>query len=196
MTKKEVRDTIRSMRREVESEDASYAKDLLAELFFEIPDDRLEDLKGACVGLYMPFDGELDVTGLAGELLSRGASLAFPSVEGDRIVFRSADIGSKDQFCRGAYIILEPRSDLMPAEPDIIIVPGVAYNDEGIRLGMGGGFYDKYYKDHPDALYIGVCYAFQVVSDLPFDEDDMACDILIPVDTGYDDDDTEGEDEI
>ena len=194
MTKDEVRSRIRSMRRDLLPEDISYAKELLAGLFFDIPDDRLKDLKGVLVGSYMPFDREVDVTGLTGELKARGARLSFPRVEGDRIVFREADIDNAEHFTEGSYRIKEPKGDLPLAEPDIIIVPGVAYNDEGVRLGMGGGFYDRYYKEHPDALYIGVCYAFQIVSDMPFDENDMVCDILIPLDTGYDDE-SEGEDE-
>ena len=46
---------------------------------------------------------------------------------------------------------------------------------------MGGGFYDRYSKEHTSALYIGVCYAFQMTSDLPFDDMDMTVDILLPV---------------
>ncbi|MBP5654319.1 MAG: 5-formyltetrahydrofolate cyclo-ligase [Clostridiales bacterium] len=196
MTKKELRDKIRQMRREVEAEDASYASELLADLIFEIPDDNLSDLEGKTVGLYKAFDGEIDVSLLAEKVSSRGARTAFPAVAKDKIVFRQAGIDADEMFEEGAYGIKQPKEGLAEVVPDIIIVPGVAYNEEGIRLGMGGGYYDRYYRENPDAVYVGVCYDFQVTSDLPFDDGDMACDILIPIDTRYDEDEDEGEDEL
>lgn len=190
--KKLIRDKIRAMRKEVDPEDASYAADLLADLFFEIPDDRLSKvLSGGTVGLYMPFDGEIDVLPLARKLASRGAVTAFPVTVGDELIFRAADPDRTELFADGKYGISEPLPDLPEVTPDVIIVPAVAYNEEGIRLGMGLGYYDRYYKAHQEAVYVGVCYDMQVTSDLPFDEDDMAADILLPIDVKYDEDDDE-----
>lgn len=194
MDKKEIRNRVRQMRQQVDKEDALYASGLLAELFFEIPDDRLSDLAGRTVGLYMTFDGEIEVKPLAVRLRERGANTAYPEVRSGKIVFREADADNDDMFVKGSFGIKEPLSDLAEVTPDIIIVPGVAYNDEGVRLGMGGGYYDAYYRENPNALYVGVCYDFQVISDLPFDENDMACDILIPIDTEYDEEDDEATD--
>ena len=192
--KKTVREKIRAMRREIEAEDALYASKALSELFFEIPDERLSKaLSGGTVALYMPFDGEIDVLPLAKRLMASGVKTAYPQVKDGRLIFREADASDDTLFEKGAYGIPEPKEDLPGTEPDLIIVPAVAYNDEGIRLGMGAGYYDRYYKDHPQALYVGVCYDIQVTSDLPFDEDDMAVDILIPVDVSYDYDPDDGE---
>ncbi len=187
--KKTIRARIRAMRRDIDQEDASYASEILSDLFFEIPDERLKALlKGGTAGLYMPFDGEIDVLPLAQRLRSAGVKTAFPRVSGDGIIFLEADDTDLSLFEKGSYGIREPLESLPVTEPDLIIVPGVAYNDEGVRLGMGAGYYDRYYSEHLEAVYVGVCYDIQVISDLPFDEDDMACDILIPVDVGYDED--------
>ena len=190
--KKIIRDKIRAMRRDVDPEDAAYAAELLADLFFEIPDDRLTNaLSGGTVGLYMPFDGEIDVIPLARKLISRGVPTAFPVTAGDDILFRIADPDKKELFTEGRYGISEPKADLKEITPDVVIVPAVAFNEEGVRLGMGAGYYDRYYKAHQEAVYVGVCYDMQVTSDLPFDEDDMAADILLPIDVKYDEDDEE-----
>lgn len=187
--KKTIRARIRAMRRDIDQEDASYASEILSDLFFEIPDERLKDLlKGGTAGLYMPFDGEIDVLPLAQRLRSAGVKTAFPRVSGDGIIFLEADDTDLSLFEKGSCGIREPLEGLPETSPDLIIVPGVAYNDEGVRLGMGAGYYDRYYREHLEAVYVGVCYDIQVISDLPFDEDDMACDILIPVDVGYDED--------
>ncbi|MBO4580429.1 MAG: 5-formyltetrahydrofolate cyclo-ligase [Clostridiales bacterium] len=190
--KKIIRDKIRAMRRDVDPEDAAYAADLLSELFFEIPDERLRRvLSGGTVALYMPFDGEIDVIPLARKLLSQGVTTVFPVIVGDRMIFRAADPGKKELFAEGRYGIAEPIPDLPELTPDLVIVPAVAFNEEGVRLGMGAGYYDRYYKAHQEAVYVGVCYDMQVTSDLPFDEDDMAADILLPIDVKYDEDDEE-----
>ena len=190
--KKIIRDKIRAMRRDVDPEDAAYAADLLSELFFEIPDERLRRvLSGGTVALYMPFDGEIDVIPLARKLLSQGVTTVFPVIVGDRMIFRAADPGKKELFAESRYGIAEPIPDLPELTPDLVIVPAVAFNEEGVRLGMGAGYYDRYYKAHQEAVYVGVCYDMQVTSDLPFDEDDMAADILLPIDVKYDEDDEE-----
>ena len=190
--KKIIRDKIRAMRRDVDPEDAAYAAELLSELFFEIPDERLRRvLSGGTVALYMPFDGEIDVIPLARKLLSQGVTTVFPVIVGDRMIFRAADPGKKELFAESRYGIAEPIPDLPELTPDLVILPAVAFNEEGVRLGMGAGYYDRYYKEHQEALYVGVCYDIQVTSDLPFDEDDMAADILLPIDVKYYEDDDE-----
>ena len=190
--KKIIRDKIRAMRRDVDPEDAAYAAELLSELFFEIPDERLRRvLSGGTVALYMPFDGEIDVIPLARKLLSQGVTTVFPVIVGDRMIYRAADPDRKELFAEGRYGIAEPIPDLPELTPDLVILPAVAFNEEGVRLGMGAGYYDRYYKEHQEALYVGVCYDIQVTSDLPFDEDDMAADILLPIDVKYDEDDDE-----
>ena len=75
------------------------------------------------------------------------------------------------------------------SERDIVIVPAIAYNDEGIRLGQGGGYYDRLWKDlggdSPDRknVIVGICYDFQMISSIPVDENDMVCDVIFAVPT-------------
>ena len=62
--------------------------------------------------------------------------------------------------------------------PDLLLVPGVAFTDTGNRLGYGGGFYDRFLKEHP-CKTIGIGYDFQLLKELPTEEHDICLDEVI-----------------
>lgn len=67
-----------------------------------------------------------------------------------------------------------------PAMVDVAIVPGVAFTADGRRLGQGGGWYDRFLSGlRPDATAIGVCFAVQVVGDLPVEPHDVRVDVVV-----------------
>lgn len=63
------------------------------------------------------------------------------------------------------------------SEVDVILVPGLAFTDQGQRLGRGAGFYDQVLEDF-DGLSIGVCYKEQLLEELPLEEHDMSVDTI------------------
>ena len=138
---------------------------------------------------YMPCRGEISTKTFCSKVLSAGGVLLMPRVEGKDMIFHKVS-SLEEGFETGSYGIMEPIAELPVFDiknADIVIVPGIAYNDEGIRLGQGGGYYDRLYEylggDSPDrkVLMIGVCYDFQLVSSIPVDDRDMAVDVLIDV---------------
>ena len=138
---------------------------------------------------YMPCRGEISTKAFCSKVLSAGGVLLMPRVEGKDMIFHKVS-SLEEGFETGSYGIMEPIAELPVFDiknADIVIVPGIAYNDEGIRLGQGGGYYDRLYEylggDSPDrkVLMIGVCYDFQLVSSIPVDDRDMAVDVLIDV---------------
>jgi 5-formyltetrahydrofolate cyclo-ligase len=142
---------------------------------------RLERAK--TVALYRAADGELPVDDLARALIKKGIRVCFPKIEDGSMNFYYCPSLEDKYFETGAYKISEPAAGLEKAEPgdiDIAVIPAIAYNEEGTRLGQGGGYYDKYFAQ-TDALLVGVCYDFQICSELPFDEHDLTVDILLPV---------------
>jgi len=182
--KQRIRNLIKERRTSLSKEEISEAGRCLAELFFEIPD---EDLKKALkhaktIGLYRAVGGEVPCDMLAGELEKRGFKTAFPRVEESGIVFRTASVSDETSFAPGAFNIPEPLATCGEAAPEVVIVPALAYNDEGARLGMGGGYYDKYSAAHK-AFYIGVVYDFQICSQIPVEEHDMYVDLILPLET-------------
>ena len=85
-----------------------------------------------------------------------------PSVINDR---------AKD-LVTGHYGLYQPSKDsytpISPAEIDLVVVPGVAFTEHGVRLGRGGGYYDTFLKGLPrETATVGIAFALQLVAELP-----------------------------
>jgi len=81
----------------------------------------------------------------------------------------------------GRFGILEPIEIMKLAYKsiDIVLVPGIAFDKEGYRIGYGFGFYDKFLKKVAKAVKIGLCFDFQLVDKVPKEEHDVAVDFII-----------------
>lgn len=116
------------------------------------------------------------------EVLARWAStrrVVLPRVEGDAMRFYAC---RPDALVFGAFGILEPQGERpCPAgEIDLVVCPGVAFTADGRRLGRGRGYYDRYLGDPAfRGFRVGVCYAHQLVDDLPVEPHDMRMDRVI-----------------
>jgi len=135
---------------------------------------------------YMPVRGEVDVAPLVEELWARGVRVLLPRC-------RPGQPGVMDVACApdlavlrpGAHGIAEPDPDACPAEaapaPDLVLVPGVGFDRRGLRLGFGGGFYDRFLAGlgRPGPLLLAPCYAFQLLEALPADPWDIPVDVII-----------------
>lgn len=98
--------------------------------------------------------------------------LAYPSFEKGQMVFRrylGQDFLKNLVSYLGGTLI----------SPEVLIVPGLAFNRQGQRLGRGGGFYDRYLKTCKETLSIGVGFEMQVFGRIPIDSWDESVDILI-----------------
>lgn len=128
------------------------------------------------IGAYAALGGELD-TGAALTLLqSLGWVIAYPRVDGNELVFHRTEPG---QLVRGYQGIREPVADhathVEPSALRALLVPAVAFDRSGNRLGHGGGFYDRLLGVlPPGVLTIGVAYDFQVLEHLPTEPHDVA----------------------
>lgn len=116
------------------------------------------------------------------EVLARWAStrrVVLPRVEGDAMRFYAC---RPDALVFGAFGILEPLGERpCPAgEIDLVVCPGVAFTADGRRLGRGRGYYDRYLGDPAfRGFRVGVCYAHQLVDDLPVEPHDVRMDRVI-----------------
>jgi 5-formyltetrahydrofolate cyclo-ligase len=80
----------------------------------------------------------------------------------------------------GKSTALPEDADLDPSWPDMIVVPGLAFTVDGHRLGQGGGWYDRFLpRRRSDCTTVGVCFAPQLVDDLPTDEHDVTLDVVV-----------------
>jgi len=131
---------------------------------------------------YVPFRNEVDVLPLLRSLLQRGARIVLPKVRKAERRIDACLVDDLEDLERGAYGILEPRSELRvdPREIDLVIVPGVAYDESRNRLGYGGGYYDRFLAAlSARAVSVAPAFELQVVPQLPRDVHDRRVDIIV-----------------
>lgn len=120
----------------------------------------------SCVALYSASGSEMDVLPLAQMLARRGVQCALPVVgSGKNLRFKVWGFGQP--LVRGAYGLFEPHRDAEDMTPDCVIVPLLAFDEKGFRLGQGGGFYDATLRamrlDNPHLKAVGYAYDCQLV---------------------------------
>lgn len=124
--------------------------------------------QAVCIGLYNAILNEVQTELVARRCHADGKRLAYPRVAGDELEFVSvADSGG---FAPGRFGVPEPVDGpvLALGEIDLFVVPGVAFDLEGHRLGYGKGYYDRTLGSCPVAVErVGFAYEFQVVAQLP-----------------------------
>lgn len=130
-------------------------------------------------------DHEPDLGPLYSRLLGSSYALLFPKVQGKRIVFyRVADMAD---LRTGAFEIREPFRGNINSEiysTDLVLVPCVGLDEDGWRLGHGGGFYDRWLNKHPSASCLAVVFYSQLVPALPHTKGDAKLPFAI-TETGY-----------
>jgi 5-formyltetrahydrofolate cyclo-ligase len=183
--KAKIRKEIRRRRSEIPSRILSDIDDMLPDFIFSIEDEELQSrLRSAKrIALYRAVNGEVPVDGLARCFMKRGIKCCFPRIVKDNMVFCDCASLDDNEFVRSSFGIKEPAASKDCADPgsiDIVVLPAVAYNEEGTRLGMGGGYYDRFIgsmgADRPYLL--GVCYEFQICSDVPVTGQDISVDFI------------------
>lgn len=133
------------------------------------------------LALYSAVHNEV-LTDMAGRhALDAGKRVAFPRVVGEHLEF--VEIASLDDLAAGVYAVPEPVSgNRVPvAALDLVVVPGVVFDQTGHRLGYGRGYYDKALEEcRQDCQKVGFAYDFQVVDSLPImEEHDRTLSVLM-----------------
>ena len=183
--KAKIRKEVIRRRRELYSSVLSEIDKTLPDFVFAIDDDELKSKlkKAKRIALYRAVNGEVPVDSLAKAFIAKGIKCCFPRVtDNNEIVFYDCGINDAE-FESGAYGIKEPVSSKQAVDPksiDVVVLPAVAYNEEGTRLGMGGGYYDRFIAScgGKRPYLLGICYEFQICSNVPSDEHDIAADFI------------------
>ena len=138
-----------------------------------------EFTSAAVVGLYSPILNELFTEEISREALLQGKRVAYPRVAGQCLEF--VEVKDHAALVPGAFGILEPADcRVVPvATLDLIVVPGVAFDLQGGRLGYGKGFYDRVLHRRGAGRLAGLCFEFQLVDQLPTETHDILMDLVI-----------------
>lgn len=138
------------------------------------------------VMVYVPFRSELNVWPIINWCWEHHIEVLVPKCEVETSSMHIYTLYSKDQLKAGAYQILEPdpnKTTLAISNPDIVLVPGLAYTEKGGRLGYGGGYYDRYYErmviDGQAPIWAGIGYHNQLTAYIPMDKYDINLNIII-----------------
>jgi 5-formyltetrahydrofolate cyclo-ligase len=142
------------------------------------------------VMLFLPLPGEVDICPVALRCFQTGRTVCVPRVDWERKRMRAVEIRDIDanNLRETRHGVREPAEGRpIPLEQiGLVLVPGLAFDAQGGRLGRGGGFYDRFLKPGPanDRLRsrswftCGVCFDFQVVDHVPTDDKDIRLDAV------------------
>jgi 5-formyltetrahydrofolate cyclo-ligase len=131
--------------------------------------------------IYNAANGEADLSAIAAAARLGGKTVAYPLCLKGR---QMAALVPEDDgaFVRGAFGIMEPdinRSrELAPEELDLVICPLTAFDESCRRLGMGGGYYDRYLPKCKNAVIAAAAYEMQKADEIPVEENDVLVDII------------------
>lgn len=177
MDKKDLRKQMKNLRKAISLNEKNILdKKIESKLF-----DTKEYKSANVVFIYVSISDEINTIGIIKRALSDGKRICVPKVLGKTII-EAIEIKSLDDLnYSGAFGILEPTNSesVISEEIDLSIVPGLAFDSSGRRLGYGGGFYDRFFEKYPHSVKVSLCYLFQLVTDVYPMPYDINVDMLI-----------------
>ena len=126
------------------------------------------------IAVYLASKDEIDLTDFITAALSSGCVLVAPRWNGTE--YELTRVTNLETLVKGPYGILEPPAGLVVRPEDVRawLVPGLAFTRGGVRLGYGGGWYDRLLCRVPSQVpKIGIAYNFQIVEELPSEQHDI-----------------------
>ena len=136
---------------------------------------------------FMPMECEPNIMPLMMYCLKSGRRLLLPAFDHDTKCYALAEVKGFDEryLTKGNYGILEPREEIPRQQPPyafstpaLWLVPGIAFTRTGLRLGRGGGFYDRLLEGS-SGVKIGVCFDCQLAGSLPATRQDATMDYIL-----------------
>jgi 5-formyltetrahydrofolate cyclo-ligase len=176
--KRAARECARAARCSLDPESCLLAAKKLAERLGELPE--LASVR--TVLAYGATPEEIDPTLAVERLRSCGGIIAYPRIESPGVLSLHVVVDDTE-LVRGPFGLAQPTEDAPRADPsdiDAVIVPGVAFDESGWRLGYGGGYYDRLLPLlRPDCARIGVAYDEQVLASIPAEEHDVRMHLVV-----------------
>ena len=174
--KEALRLDMRAKRRALDKDTVKKASAEISRRFFTL--DAVKKAENICV--FLSAFNEPDTTEIIERLLQSGKKVSAPVSDTETNTLSLFCIENTKELNKGAYGILEP-SKSKPVEIndiDVILVPGLAFDRHGGRMGFGAGYYDRLLAK-TRAVKIGLCYDFQRMDNIPSEEHDIAMNYII-----------------
>lgn len=179
MTKNELRKYIREQKRH-------FTQQQLGEMSLRIMDDLLSHPRvqaAETILMYHSLPDEVDTHSTLDMLIAMGKKVLLPKVISDTEMTIHEYTGADSLKPSEPYGILEPTTPQLSIInfplSIVFVVPGMAFDSEGHRLGRGKGYYDRFLSRVPNIYKIGVCFPFQLLPEVPAEETDVVMDEVL-----------------
>lgn len=173
MNKKEIRKIIREKR---ENLSLDFIERSSEEIYKKLKNETIF-FNAKNILSYMDFKNEVKTHEINSFIKENGKNLILPRVIDKEVMIA---IKSGENFSQSPFGNIEPVGDEYKGEIDLIIVPGVAFDKYGNRIGFGRGYYDRFFKKYPNARRIAIAFEIQIFEEeIETDIFDEKIDMLI-----------------
>ena len=175
--KQAIRQAMRAQKKALAETEILCRSELLCRMVLETEEYRVaETIYG-----YLPFNQEINLFPLLQQALEDGKQVALPKCYGNEMRFiLVTDLNQVQRSANGAPA---PIADLpVASDPSaLVLVPGIAFDAQGYRIGYGGGYYDRFLSAEPQHPTIALCYDFQLIAQIPHESHDVPVDTVFPI---------------
>jgi len=179
LEKKNLRKLILQKRRKLSQTIVHRQSDLVFEQLISLPVYK----KAQCIMLYAALPDEVQTDQMMRYALQDGKQICIPYIHDKNGLMDAVFVFDVDQLSKGDFDILTINSCNMkfanPSDIDLMIIPGVAFDTDGYRLGMGAAFYDRFIMRAKQAFCLGIAFDCQLVSKVPIEEHDCSMDAIL-----------------
>lgn len=143
----------------------------------------LQEIRQACaagqpIACYVSRSDEPPTAALREQLLDAGATLLLPRIEGENLTW--IHVNSETTWAKNRWNIEEPEGPAFEGTPAVWVIPGLAVDADGYRLGQGGGYYDRALEGvHDDVPIIAILFEDEIVEEVPREVHDHRVDIVV-----------------
>lgn len=175
MDKTVLRQKIRQKKRAMSLAQIEAASEKLGQMLFQT----LQYQNAKTIYGYLPYNQEVRTVPMLEQALKDGKRVAVPKVYGDQMRF--IYLTDLSQVSKGYSGIPEPVLDEPVADDTtaLVLMPGLAFDKEGHRIGYGGGFYDKFLAQEPSHPTVALCYDFQILPEIKTEAFDVPVDCVL-----------------
>jgi 5-formyltetrahydrofolate cyclo-ligase len=178
-SKTEIRKRLLSLRNSLSEEDITAGSGEIVNRLMWIEEIR----KAYTVMVYLSFGSEVRTDDLIRWCWGERKQIVVPFCRPESRELKACRIDGFDELETGHYGIRAPKESLLRpvdgGEIEAILVPAVAFDRRGYRIGYGGGYYDRFLPKVPRAVKIGVAFASQIIEEIPVDSHDLPVDMIV-----------------
>jgi 5-formyltetrahydrofolate cyclo-ligase len=175
-TKQQLREQAKQSRAAIPEGEASQKTRAIRERLGDLLDGHTE------IMIYVSKDPEVETQGIIADLLAAGKRVIVPIIERETCTLRLSYLNDLSVLVPSTFSVPEPIGHEIPARPadvEVVVVPMLAYDQNGNRLGYGAGYYDRFLERYPHPVKIGIAYACQEVAHLPAEPNDVTMDYIV-----------------